>query len=261
MKKFGTFVAPTAASVIALLTTMPTTVHAAEAAQSAQAPGVEEVIVTGTRIVRDGYEAPTPLTVVDTEALQRMQTASSMAETLNTMPVFAGSFAPQSGSGLPSSGNAGINALNLRNLGTNRTLMLIDGHRVVQTLPNGTVDINTFPQQLTSRVDVVTGGASAVYGSDAVSGVVNFVLDRNYTGVKGEISGGITDHGDAENGKVILSAGIPFSNGRGHILASGEFTFQSKVNGTGGRAWNQGGIGIMQNPLYAVVNGASPSAT
>lgn len=256
MNKFGKFFAPTAASVIALLTAMPTAVQAADAAQTAQEPSLDELVVTGTRIVRDGYEAPTPLTVVDTDSLARMTATANMAETLTIMPVFSNSLNTNDGAGLPSTGNAGINSLNLRNMGTNRTLMLIDGHRVVQTLPSGVVDINTFPQQLVSRVDVVTGGASAVYGSDAVSGVVNFVLDRTYTGVKGEVSGGLTDYGDDANGKFVISGGTPFSNGRGHLLGSAEFVYKAGIpNGSGGRAWNRSGLGIMQNPAYTATNG------
>jgi iron complex outermembrane receptor protein len=253
MHKFGKLFVPTAASVVALLSALPNTAQAAAAAQTA-AP--EEIVVTGTRIVRDGYQAPTPLAVFDADALAQMQTTANMAETLNTLPVFANSYTPSNGAGVPSSGNAGINSMNLRNLGISRTLVLIDGHRVTQAIPNGTVDINTFPQQLVSRVDVVTGGASAVYGSDAVGGVVNFVLDRTYTGLKGEISGGITDHGDNENGKVSLSAGIPFAGGRGHMLFSGEFVKKAGItNGTNGRSWNLGGEGIMQNPNYTATNG------
>jgi iron complex outermembrane recepter protein len=243
-------VATAAVSLAALAAALPRTSHA----QTGQ-PATEEIVVTGTRIVRDGYQAPTPLTVLDADALAAQTTTSNMAETLNFMPVFSGSLTPNDGAGLPSSGNAGINALNLRNLGTSRTLMLIDGHRVVQTLPNGTVDINTFPQQLVSRVDVVTGGASAVYGSDAVGGVVNFVLDRTYTGIKGEVSGGLTDHGDNPNGRFTLSGGTPFANGRGHALFSTELVWKKGINGTNNRAWNLGGAAIMQNPAYVVVNG------
>lgn len=242
----------TAASAFAMLATMPSVAVAGQE----QAADVEEIVITGSRIVRDGYEAPTPLTVVDSTALAQQTTTSNVADTLNTLPVFSGSVMPSNTTGGPSTGNAGLNALNLRSMGATRTLILLDGQRSVPTLTNGTVDVNNFPQQLIQRVDVVTGGASAVYGSDAVSGVVNFVLDRTYTGVKGEISGGLTDHGDDPNYKASIAAGFPFSGGRGHVLLSGEFTYKKGIIvGTNGRKWNLGGAGYMQNPNYTATNG------
>jgi len=98
------------------------------------------------------------------------------------MPQFAGSQTPQNSAYSLSDGLAGINALNLRNLGAVRSLVLLDGRRITPSAITGIVDINTIPQQLVKRVDVVTGGASAQYGSDAVAGVTNFVLDKTYTG-------------------------------------------------------------------------------
>ena len=104
---------------------------------------------------------------------------------------------------------------------------------------NGSVpDINGFPGGLVTRDDVVTGGASAAYGSDALAGVVNFVLDREYTGIKGDIQGGVTSFGDDENYKVSLTAGSPFGGGRGHFLFFGEHTYSAGVNGNGKRPWS-----------------------
>src|SRR5690606_15027386 len=102
------------------------------------------------------------------------------------------------------------NALNLRSLGTQRTLVLLDGQRSVGATLSGLVDINLMPQALVERVEVVTGGASAVYGSDALGGVVNFVLDKDFTGFKGDTSYGATTHGDGGNWSVSLTAGLPF---------------------------------------------------
>ena len=168
------------------------------AAYDAEEAATEEIVVTGSRIVREGYEAPTPLSVVTTEAIESSGTGN-LSDFVNTMPAFAGSSTPVSTSQSISAGTAGVNLLNLRSLGTGRTLVLIDGQRSVNSILTGGVDINTFPQQLVSRVDVVTGGASAVYGSDAVSGVVNFVLDKTYTGIKAEASGGVTSYGDVRS--------------------------------------------------------------
>lgn len=218
---------------------------------------LDEVIVTGSRIVRDGYEAPTPLSVVDAAALQRG--GSNIADQVNAMPVFANPQTPTTSSTSVSAGTSGANALNLRGLGTGRTLVLLDGQRSVGAYLTGAVDINSFPQQLISRVEVVTGGASAVYGSDAIGGVANFVLDKTYTGIKGEVSGGITSYLDDMNFKVSLAAGHAFANGRGHVLVSGEVNNRDGIlNGTGGvgkRKWNSEGWAIIPQPNYSRATG------
>ncbi len=230
--------------------------------QTAQAGSVEEIVVTGTRIVRDGYEAPTPLTVVTAEALQANTATANIADTLNTMPAFANSTSPQSSVNGISAATQGLNILNLRSMGGNRTLVLLDGQRSVPALFSGEVDVNNFPQQLISRVDTVTGGGSAVYGSDAVAGVVNFVLDKKFVGVKGEISGGETTYGDDQNYKFSLAGGMAFGGDRGHILMSAEMARTEGITpGDGGpdRKWNYSGWGIMINPAYGTGAGQSTS--
>lgn len=214
----------------------------------------ETMIVTGTRIVRDGFQSPTPLTVVDSEELSSLTTSSNIADTLRLLPIVTGGTAQRFSSGTPSTGNAGINSIGLRSMGSNRSLVLIDGRRVVQTLPDGTVDINNFPQQLIQRIEIVSGGASAVYGSDAVSGVVNFILDREFTGVKGELSAGATESGENVNGKFNIALGSPFARGRGHVLFSAEAVYKDGMYTQPG-GWNNGGTGIMQNPGYTATNG------
>jgi iron complex outermembrane receptor protein len=158
-----------------------TTVPAA-AAPSSQ---LEAVVVTGSRIVRNGYAAPTPVTVAPLQEIQQT-TPSNIPDALNKLPQFAGSVSQNSianNQATNSSATSG-NFLNLRSFGVIRTLVLLDGQRVPATNFNGQVDTNTLPQMLVQRVDVVTGGASAVYGSDAVTGVVNFVLDTKFNGLK-----------------------------------------------------------------------------
>ena len=236
--------------------------HAARAAeatppaqnQSAQSE-LEEIVITGSRIIREGYEAPTPLSVLDAATLERAP-AANIAEYVNTLPVFAGSQQPNTQQNGISSGNAGINVLNLRGIGIARTLVLLDGQRSVGSILSGGVDVNAFPQQLVSRVEVVTGGASAVYGSDAVGGVANFILDKTYTGVKGEVSGGITSYGDDKNTKVAVAAGFPFANDRGHVLVSGENVYQKGIiKGANGRDWDKNLTVNMLNPNYTATNG------
>jgi len=245
-------------SAFALLTAAMTTSYAAHAQNTAPAQNAQEdlgeVVVTGSRIVREGYEAPTPLSVVDSAAIAASAT-SNVAEFVNTMPVFSGSAAPSTGQNGISPGTAGVSTLNLRNLGATRTLVLLDGQRSVGSLLTGAVDINALPQQLISRVEVVTGGASAVYGSDAVSGVVNFIVDKEFTGVKGEISGGVTSYLDDESYKIALSGGFAFANGRGHVIASGEQVYKKGVFDGPSRDWAFTGVGWINNPAYTATNG------
>src|SRR5699024_3160327 len=103
--------------------------------------------------------------------------------------------------------NTSGNVLTLRNFGASRTLIPLDGHRVPASNQDGTVDIDTLPQMLMSRVDVVTGGAAAVYGSDAVAGVVNFILDKNYNGFKYNVNAGISKYSDAGRWQAGMAYG------------------------------------------------------
>src|SRR5262245_33743850 len=182
----------------------------AEAQETSVAEGpIDSVTVTGSRIARDGYDAPTPVSVLGAEEIQTAGTAN-VADFVNTLPSVVGSATASNSSGALSNGQAGIAALNLRSLGTNRTLVLLDGQRSVAAASTGTVDINTFPQALIERVEIVTGGASAAYGSDAVGGVVNFILDRDFTGVKTDYEYGVTTYDDNPNHTFTLAAGMPF---------------------------------------------------
>ncbi|TNE67800.1 MAG: TonB-dependent receptor [Alphaproteobacteria bacterium] len=192
---------------------------------SAAITEIEEVEVTGSRVVRDGNSSPSPVTVIRTNDLLTVQPGANLADALNVLPVFAGSRGagsnPSTG-GSASGGNGAANQLNLRNLGITRTLVLMDGLRIPPTLFNGAVDVDLVPQMLVKRVDVVTGGASAVYGSDAVSGVVNYVVDHDFEGVKVTASGGVSEYGDARQ----LDAGVAWGTSlgdRGHFEASYQF--------------------------------------
>ena len=230
-------------------------------AQTAQAPNVEEIVVTGSRIVRNGYEAPTPVSVLSAEDLQADAT-TNIADQVNRMPAFSNSTTPHNSSSNISTATSGINNLNLRGLGPNRTLVLVDGQRVVaSTLQGfnnngGAVDINIVPSGLVQRVDVVTGGASAAYGSDALAGVVNFVLDHNFTGIKGEVEGGVTTYGDDRTYKIDVTAGAPFANDRGHFLLFAEDDYSAGIGpGTGSRPWTSPGEQMILNPAYTATNG------
>lgn len=218
--------------------------------ESAHETDPDQVVVTGSRIVRDGYQAPTPVTVIGTEEIQQAP-MQNIADVVNRLPAFGGGMSTSSGGNEISTGEQGENNVNLRSLGSNRTLVLLDGHRIVAGDVDGAVDVNVIPQALVSRIDVVTGGASAAYGSDAVAGVVNFVLDKNYTGLKAEVQGGITTYGDNESGKVNITGGTPFADGRGHLLFSGEFAHNDGIFGAmASRDWGYPVEHIVLNPAY-----------
>ena len=181
-------------------------------------PEVEEVTITGTRIMRAGFDAPTPLTTLSSAQLAQANPGGPV-DALRQLPVLAFSTGPRGSNG---SAGAGGSFLNLRNLGGNNTLVLLDGKRFVPTTGNGTVDISMFPMALMERTEIVTGGASAAYGSDAVSGVVNFILDRNFKGFKATAQGGVSTFGDDKESTVSVAFGTSFADGQGHLLFSGE---------------------------------------
>ncbi len=237
-------------STVSAAALMTVSVSGAQAQTAAPVAAVDEIVVTGSRIVRDGYEAPTPVSVLGTEELDAMN-AVNIADAVNTLPAFTGSVTNRSQNGNLSTGATGVNQLNLRGMGTNRTLVLLDGQRAINaalTSGNSAPDINSFPNALIERVDVVTGGASAAYGSDALSGVVNFVLDKDFTGIKGEVQGGMTKYRDDKNYSGSLTFGTPFAGGRGHILFSGEHSSNDGVSGDGGRPWNKNPAAMAVNP-------------
>ena len=223
-------------------------------AQAAGAPAegaVEEVVVTGSRIVTAGFQAPTPVTVVTTEALQRTA-PGAIPEGLNQLPQFAGSRSNVTPGGLGNTPSTG-NYLNLRNLGTLRNLVLLDGQRLPPTSYEGITDSNIIPQALVQRVEVVTGGASAAYGSDAVSGVINFILDTKYNGVKGQVQWGETEYGDAPTFKGNIAFGANILNDRVHILGSYDHYQTKGIIGNQSRPigvpnWGRTGAGTVANP-------------
>ncbi|WP_336971695.1 TonB-dependent receptor plug domain-containing protein [Sphingobium aromaticiconvertens] len=208
-----------------------------------------DITVTGSRIVRDGYDAPTPVSVISTKEL-KAEAPANISDFVNTLPAVRGSGTSATSNGSLSNGAAGINSVNLRNLGANRTLVLFDGQRSVTSTTTGQVDVNTFPQALIERVEVVTGGASSAYGSDAVSGVVNFILDRDFTGFKTEYEYGVTTRDDGKNYKFSATGGKSFADGKGHILLSGEYFSQAGIQSID-RDWNDSGYFLANNPAYS----------
>jgi outer membrane receptor protein involved in Fe transport len=197
-----------------------------QAANANEDASDQAIVVTGSRIVKNGDLLPTPVTMVSSDTLLKTS-PSNIPDGLKKLPIFANS------RGTAVQGDATDNAtgayLNLRGFGIQRNLILLDGHRVAPTSYTGAVDTNVLPQMLMSRVDVVTGGASAVYGSDAVSGVVNFVLDKKFTGLKVEANSGISSRGDAFSWRAAGAFGANFADGRGHFMASFEHFDQKGI--------------------------------
>ena len=188
---------------------------------SSEDAGVAEVVITGSHITRTDYDSPQPVTSISAASLEAAAPAN-IIDFAVTLPALAGSTTVNNSSGALSNGEAGVAALNLRNLGTARTLVLVDGQRWVPSTIEGLVDINTIPQSLITGIDVTTGGASAAYGSGAVGGVINFILDKKFTGVKADYQyGEYQTYNDPQN-KFTLTAGTGFADGRGHVLFSGE---------------------------------------
>ncbi|MBJ6120322.1 TonB-dependent receptor plug domain-containing protein [Sphingomonas mollis] len=204
---------------------------AADVATPSDEAGDTEIVVTGSRIARPELDSPTPVTSYSAATLQqsgRVNVTDFLAQT----PALIGSStsAQQSGS-TGGFGQTGVNLLNLRNLGTARTLVLVDGRRHVAGLPgSASVDINTIPADLIDRIDVTTGGASAIYGADGVSGVVNFVLKRNFEGLVARGQTGISEDGDAGNRYFSITGGKNFAGGRGNIALNYEFRDDDRVN-------------------------------
>jgi len=244
-----------AATAVASL--VATSALAQEQESVAQSDVLGEITVTGTRIVRDGYEAPTPVTVIGEQQINAAP-MQHISEFVNRLPSFAGGLSTTSGGNQISDARQSQNNLNLRGLDVFRTLVLLDGRRIVAGDINGAVNINDLPQSLISRVDVITGGASAAYGSDALSGVVNFVLDKDFTGLKADVQGGTTKHGDNDSYKVSLTAGTPFADGRGHLTFSGEYARNDGLFGAqASRNWGFDTVHILANPEYNPATGST----
>ncbi|MEO5773717.1 MAG: TonB-dependent receptor [Sphingomicrobium sp.] len=195
-----------------------------------------EVTVTGSRAIRDGMKAPSPTTVITSEALNARGTVN-VGDFLNEIPSFRPSVTNQTNT--QTSSLSGATFADLRGLGNVRTLVLVDGRRHVPTSATGQVDLNLIPTTLIQRVDVVTGGASAVYGSDAISGVVNVILNKRLQGFKGDVSLGIAEEGDDFERRVGLAWGSEIDGGRGHFVIGGEYVNSEGIDSFIDRKWSR----------------------
>ena len=207
---------------------------------------LEEVLVTSSATrLQSGFESPKPTTTIDEMAIEA-RGLTNIADIVNEAPAFVGSTTPTSTT-LNGAGTGG-NFLNLRNLGANRLLILVDKRRWVSSSNFGGVDLNTIPQMLIEQVEIVTGGASAQWGSDAIGGVVNLQLARGLEGGKFEARYGATSHDDYKDKFAAFSFGSSFADDRGHISFGIEYQDNSGVNALADRKWGRELWGIVGNP-------------
>ncbi|HEU4620390.1 MAG TPA: TonB-dependent receptor [Gammaproteobacteria bacterium] len=222
-------------------------VHAQEQQQQQQ---IEEVTVTGSRIQRtSGFTTPVPVTAVTVEQLNNYSPNQTIADQLGKLPQFFRTESAQREGGALF-GTAGVSSLNLRGMGPERTLVLLNGARVVPADRNGTVDVDNFPTALLRNVEVVTGGASAAYGADAIAGVTNFVLNREFEGLDVSLRGGQTDVGDGQNYKVTVSGGTQIAD-RWHFVGSVETQRIAQIHrdpSSLGSWWQR--YGLVTNPEW-----------
>lgn len=233
-----------------------TTGHAQErSAQGNAGVELEEISITASRVVRTGFTAPTPTTILGAEQLER-RGATNVADVLYEIPAFQASNNPQT-TGVRSI-SSGANLADLRGLGPTRTLVLVDGKRFVPqitSLEGYQVDLNQIPALLLERAEVVTGGASAQWGSDAVAGVVNLILRKDFEGFKAVTQYGEAAAGDNEEIRLGFLAGTAFADGRGHVELAVDYVDNDGVGDVYTRGWGRKGYQIVANPQA----GATPA--
>lgn len=191
------------------------------APESSQEEAPAEIVVTGSRIARPEITAPTPITVINSQSI-RNTGQGNIQDVLGELPSVGTPNLARTTGNFASNGN-GIATLNLRNLGHSRTLVLIDGRRSVGIPGGSALDVNNIPTDLVDRIEVVTGGASAVYGSDAVAGVVNFVLKDHFSGLRIRAQNTVSDKGDSARHLISVTGGTDFAQDRGHLIANFEY--------------------------------------
>jgi outer membrane receptor protein involved in Fe transport len=200
-------------------------------AQSPPAAADETIVVTGSRIPRPDYQFSNPVVSIDARSIQ-YSGVTNVTDLMERIPALVGSLnsANTAGAASPFIGGTGLNLLNLRNLGTERTLVLVNGRRHVSGLPgDSSVDTNTIPVDLIDRVDVLTGGASAIYGADGVSGVVNFIMKDNFQGLRTRVQGDWTEDGGGGSRFASVTAGGNFDNNRGNLAVALEYSHDMRL--------------------------------
>ena len=201
------------------------TASALTLAGAAKADTVETVVVTGSRIPQVGLTATSPVTSLGAKDI-KLDGANSIGNLLSTLPSVVNDGDGQT----VNNGSVGVATIDLRNLGTKRTLVLVDGKRLVAADASLNVDTNQIPATMIDRIEVLTGGASAVYGSDAVAGVVNIILKKDFQGIEADSQASLTDHGDGLIHDSSMILGVSSDNGKGNVTIYGEFMHRDPVS-------------------------------
>ncbi|MGL3820287.1 TonB-dependent receptor plug domain-containing protein [Sphingopyxis sp. R3-92] len=204
---------------------------AQDAAADEAVSSEDTIIVTGSRIARPELDNTNPVVGITAMTIENSG-QTNITDILLRNPALTASVGSSLAGGPDAGfGETGVNLLDLRNLGTERTLVLVNGKRHVAGIPNSAaVDINTIPQDLIERVDVLTGGASAIYGADGVSGVVNFILKRDFEGLTARAQAGLSSRGDAGSQLISVVAGKNFADGRGNVTAAYEYSKSKRLH-------------------------------
>lgn len=218
--------------------------EAEDVAASQEGPAI---VVTGSRTARSGVNMPTPVRVVGQDLITQTG-ATQLAQVINDLPGVRATVSSTTAFVGGTRNGPGNNLINLRGLGATRTLVLVDGLRYPATTTTGLFNTDLIPTSLVSRVDIVTGGASAAYGSDAIAGVVNIVLDDKLTGLRGSAQYGVTDEGDGQEQRYSIAGGHAFAGGRVHIIAGLEYQDRKAVGNCYSRAWCAEEWNIVPNP-------------
>ncbi len=218
----------------------------AQAPAAADSASVEAVIVTGSRLATAGFQAPTPVTVLGAQQLQA-RAATTVFDLTKDIPVFRSSSGLNNAvQGLRTTGQA---TLDLRGLGSARTLTLVEGLRPTPVNSALGFDSNQIPASLIERTEIVTGGASAAYGSDAVAGVVNFILKKRLEGLTGTIQKGLSQHGDNQETLISLAYGRAFMDDKLHFIIGGDYNKNKGVISFYDREWGRREPGVFSMPL------------
>ena len=207
----------------------------------------DAIVVTGSRIASPTLTSPSPLQVIDARDIQDSGTINVQKVLQENPAVSAAPTYSRTNSNFLTS-SAGVASIDLRNLGTSRTLVLINGHRTVAGVPGtNIVDLNTIPSQFIERIEVLTGGASSVYGSDAIAGVVNFIYKKHFSGIQLDAQTGITEQGDGGNYQLGGTMGANFDDNRGNVMVYAGYSKEDAIYSR-----NRDRSAIDQNACYQI---------
>jgi iron complex outermembrane recepter protein len=230
--------------------------------QQPDATVTDEIQVTGSRIERSGFTSPVPVTTVDIGQLQQFEPGAALSQQLETLPQFYNNFRSDNIDNQVSA-NVGQSHINMRGMGVSRTLVLLDGSRVVPSDRQSSVSVDYLPTALIERVEIVTGGASAAYGADALAGVTNFILNRDFVGLDLDAQAGVNEYGDGENYRTSVAFGSEIGE-RAHVFGSVEVRRNAQYRrGTAEDPfavdWDKR-TGYVLNPEWSAWRAANPNA-